>query len=128
MGSSGSVSQTVKQRVLTIAATGVNKVYDGTTTATVTLSDNRVSGDTFTDTYTSAVFPDKNVGTSKAVNVSGISISGPGASNYTFNTTAMTAANITAAPLTFTAQTNTKVFDGTTSAAAIPTRLGPEGE
>ena len=127
VGSSGSVSQTVKQRVLTIAATGVNKVYDGTTTATVTLSDNRVSGDTFTDTYTSAVFPDKNVGTSKAVNVSGISISGPGASNYTFNTTAVTAANITAAPLTLTAQTNTKVFDGTTSAAAIPLVAGLKG-
>jgi len=33
---------------LTVSATGVNKVYDGNTTATVTLSDNRVSGDVFT--------------------------------------------------------------------------------
>ena len=28
---------------LTVTATGVNKVYDGTTTATVTLADDRVS-------------------------------------------------------------------------------------
>ncbi len=127
VGSSGSVSQTVTQRVLTIVATGVNKVYDGTTTATVTLSDNRVNGDTFTDTYTSAVFVTKNAGTGATVNVSGISISGQGASNYTFNTTATTAANITAAPLTLTAQTNTKVYDGTTSAAAVPIVTGLKG-
>ena len=127
VGSSGSVSQTVTTRVLTVAATGVNKVYDGTTTATVTLSDNRVNGDTFTDTYTSAVFVTKNAGTGETVNVSGISISGPGASNYTFNITATTSANITAAPLTLTAQTNTKVYDGTTSAAAVPLVTGLKG-
>ena len=105
----------------------MNKVYDGTTTATVTLADNRVAGDTFTDTYTSAVFLSKNVGTGETVNVSGISISGPGASNYTYNTIATTTANITPAPLTFTAVTNTKVYDGTTSAAAIPTVSGLKG-
>ena len=97
VGSSNSVSQTVSPRVLTITATGVNKMYDGTTTATVVLSDNRVNGDTFTDTYTSAVFLSKNAATGATVNVSGISISGPGSSNYTFNTTATTTANITAA-------------------------------
>ena len=37
--SSGSMSQTVNPRALTITAAGMNKVYDGTTTATVTLSD-----------------------------------------------------------------------------------------
>ena len=47
---------------LTVSATGVNKVYDATTNATVTLSDNRTSGDTLTTSYASASFPDKNVG------------------------------------------------------------------
>src|SRR5437899_12281655 len=45
-------------------------------TASVTLSDNRVAGDVFTDTYTAATFATPAVGTAKAVSVSGISISG----------------------------------------------------
>src|SRR5213078_3886838 len=95
---------------------GVNKVYDGTTAATVALSDNRVSGDVFTDSDTSAAFSDKNVGTGKTVTVSGISISGTDAGNYTFNTTAATTANITARALTITATGVNKVYDGTTTA------------
>ena len=106
---------------LTVTATGVNRQYDGTTAATVTLSDNRVSGDVFSDNYTSASFTDKNVGTGKPLNVSGISISGTDAGNYTFNTTAATTANITVRCITVTAATNTKPYDGNTSAAATPT-------
>src|SRR5207247_1597279 len=63
---------TITPRPLVVSATGVNKVYDGLATATVTLSDNRLSGDAFTDSYTSASFGDKNVGTAKPVSVSGI--------------------------------------------------------
>jgi hypothetical protein len=116
----GPLSQAVNQRALTVTATGVNKVYDGTAAATVTLSDNRVAGDVFTDSYTSASFANKNVGTGKAVSVSGISISGSDAGNYTFNTTASTTADISARPITVTAATNTRIYDGTTSAAATP--------
>jgi hypothetical protein len=72
----------------------VDKVYDGTTAATVTLSDNRVAGDVFTDSYVSATFVNKNAGWNKTINVSGISIFGPDAGNYTYNTTAVTRANI----------------------------------
>ena len=61
-----------------MTATGVNKVYDGTTTATVTLSDDRVCGDVLTDSYTAPAFADKNVGTGKPVSVTAISISGHG--------------------------------------------------
>ena len=87
----------ITPRTLIVSATGVNKVYDGTTTATVTLSDNRVLGDVFTDSYASASFADKFVGTSKPVTVIGISISGTDAGNYALsNTTANTTADITA--------------------------------
>jgi len=103
-------------RPLTVTATGINKVYDGNTAATVTLSDNRVSGDVFNDSYTTATFADKNVGNSKTVSVSGISISGADAGNYTFNTTASTTANITGRPLTISATGVNKVYDGNTSA------------
>lgn len=111
-------------RPLTITAHGVDRQYDGTTSATVTLSDDRLSGDVFIDSYTSASFADKNVGGSKAVSVSGISISGADASNYNFNTSASTTANISRLPITVTAVTDTKVYDGTTTSAGVPSAPG----
>src|SRR5207302_9007522 len=79
----------------TITATGINKVYDGTTSSTVTLADDRVSGDLFTDSYSSALFADKNVGAAKPITVSGININGTDAGNYSFNTTATASAHNT---------------------------------
>ena len=60
-----STTADITARALTVSATGINKMYDGTTTATVTLSDNRVSGDVLTTSYTTAAFVDKNVGTAR---------------------------------------------------------------
>src|SRR5207248_2550696 len=77
-----STTADIAPRALTISASGQNKVYDGTPTATVTLSDNRLAGDVFSDAYTSATFNNKNVGTAKPVSMSGISISGIDAGNY----------------------------------------------
>src|SRR5207237_1384471 len=45
---------TVTKASLSVTATGVNKIYDATINATVTLSDNRRSGDVLTVTYTNA--------------------------------------------------------------------------
>ena len=90
----------ITPRPLTVSASGQDKAYDGTTAATVTLSDNRIAGDVFTDTYASASFADKNVGANKPISVSGIAISGADAPNYQLTaTTASTAADITTAPL-----------------------------
>ena len=109
---------------LTITATGVSRVYDSTNIATVTLTDNRFANDVFTDSYASATFANKNAANGKTVSVTGISISGTDAGNYTWNTTATTTANITPAPLTITAVPNTKVYDGTPTASAKPTTSG----
>ena len=87
----------------------------------MTLSDNRLGSDALTLAYGSAAFNDKNVGADKPVGVSGITLTGTGAGNYTFNTTAATTADITPAMLTITAATNTKGYDRTTSDAAVPT-------
>ena len=76
----------------------------------------------FTDSYTTATFADKNVGTGKPVSVSGISISGTDAGNYTFNTTATTTADITARALTVTRHGVNKVYDGTTAATVTLSR------
>jgi hypothetical protein len=86
---------TITARALTMSATGVNKVYDGTTAATVILSDDRVAGDVLTTSYSAATFADANVGSGKTVNVSGITVTGTDSGNYTFNSTATTTADIT---------------------------------
>jgi len=77
-------------------------------TATVTLTDNRISGDVFADGYGSASFANKNAGTGKTVSVSGISISGTDAGNYTFNTIASTTADIIGRALVVSARASTR--------------------
>jgi hypothetical protein len=107
----------ITTRTLTVTATGVNKIYDATTSATVTLSDDHLGTDVVNTAYTGAAFTTKSVGNGKTVNVSGINISGGDASNYTLgNTTATATANITARTLTVTATGVNKIYDATTSA------------
>ena len=118
--STASTSANITPRPLHISATGVSRVYDGTTVATVTLADDRVSGDVFSDSYTSASFADKNAANAKPVSVIGIAISGPDAGNYSANNSAATVADITARPITVSATSDTKVYDATTSSNHTP--------
>jgi hypothetical protein len=127
LNTTASTTANITARPLTVTAGGINKVYDATVTASVTLTDNRVMGDVFTDSYSTATFGDKNVGSGKTVTVSGINISGTDAGNYTFNSSTTTTANITPRALTITAAPNTKTYDATTSAAATPTVSGLQG-
>ncbi len=108
----------ITAKTLTVSATGTNKVYDASTTATVTLSSDKFDGDDVTPTSTSAVFVDKNVADGITINVSGISISGTYAGNYTLaSTSATTTANITPKALTVINITaNSKTYDATTTA------------
>ena len=94
----------ISLRTLAVTATGVNKAYDGTSSATVILSDDRVGGDDLTTNYTAASFLDPNAGSGKTVNVKGISITGGADSgNYVLgNTITTTTANITTASQTIT--------------------------
>src|SRR5437667_361193 len=111
-----STTADITPKALTVSATGVNKLYDGTTAATVTLSDHRASPALRSSALSAASFADKNVGSAKTVSVTGISISGPDAANYTANRTASTTDDITARALTVSAAGVNKVYDGTTAA------------
>lgn len=93
---------TITPKALGLAATAANKVFDGTTAATVTgygLS-GLVAGETLNATSRSATFDTKDVGTGKTVSISGISLAdGTGlASNYSVAATTTALANITAVP------------------------------
>ncbi|WP_130618625.1 YDG domain-containing protein [Dyella amyloliquefaciens] len=107
---------TINPLAITVQATGQDKVYDGNSNATVTLGSSGVlGGDVVNFAYGSALFNNPNVGNNKPVNVSGINATGTDAGNYTFNTTAVTSANIT--PYLLMLQ-GTRVYDGTANAAA----------
>ena len=109
---SASTTADITARTLVVSAIGVNKVYDANALAAVGLADNRISGDILSTGYTSALFADNNVGVSKPITVSGISLSGVDAGNYSFNSTASAVANITPAPLTVKANDAAKSYDG----------------
>ncbi len=88
---------TITQKDVTVSYTGVDKTYDGTTSATVTDSTNDfIIGDDVAITE-NAAFVDKNVGTGKSVAISSIALSGADATNYNLisATTTTTTANIT---------------------------------
>src|SRR6185503_11746776 len=112
-----------------LTVTGItanNKVYDGTTTATLnpqlSTLNGLASGDAVTletDSAT-ATFADTNVGTAKAVTVSGLSLGGADAGNYAL-VQPSTTADITAATVTASVTVDNKIYDGTT-AATIATR------
>jgi len=103
--------QAVEPGILTVTAAAANKVYDGTTTATVTLSDDRLPGDVLTVTHTQAAFVDQNAGPAKLVNVAGLSLAGSDAGKYLLAATAATAvADIAKAPLTVAANPAARAY------------------
>ncbi|MCK4553960.1 right-handed parallel beta-helix repeat-containing protein [Candidatus Parcubacteria bacterium] len=118
------ITGAITKRPLTVIAVGENKVYDATDGATVTFSDDRISGDILTVAYAMATFVNKNVGNGKTVNVSGIAISGNDAGNYANNTSAVTSADITQATLTATVTVADKVCNGDNFATITGVVLG----
>ncbi len=104
---------------LTVSAAGLtptNKVYNGDTTATLTIGSPTLVGVIGLDdvslvtTGATGTFVDENVGTAKTVNISGLTLGGTNAGNYTLTQPTRTA-NITARPITITAAAGqTKVF------------------
>jgi hypothetical protein len=109
-------SATVTPKNITVVASGSHKVYDGSTADAVILgSAGVIGGDTVNFASSSAVFADKNVGMAKSVTVSGISLTGTDAKNYTSNASASSTANITAKGLTVLAVGQNKVYDGNTT-------------
>jgi hypothetical protein len=113
----------VTPRDLTAVYLGLDKVYDATTAVTlIELADGVLGGDFIAFSETAA-FADKNVGTDKPIDVTGISLVGTDAGNYALtSTTAATSADITPRPVTVSLVGSvSRVYDATTTVA-----LGPE--
>jgi hypothetical protein len=103
--------------------TGVDKVYDANTTATLNtggaIFTGKIAGDQLSVGSATSVFADKNAATGKSVAITGIALGGVDAGNYTLTNTAATAtasisrANITAVTGIIAAD---KVYDTNTTA------------
>src|SRR5207245_1309808 len=76
---------TINRATLNVTAVGGSKVYDQGTGASVTLSVTPLPGDSVSATFGSASFLDKNAGTGKPISVTGITLFGTNAGNYTSN-------------------------------------------
>jgi len=116
-----STTAVIRPATLVVTAAATNKAYDRNTLAAVTLANNAISGDAVTLAYVGASFSDANAANGKTVTVSGLSLSGAAAGNYTLNgVTAVTAlADINKIGLTITAADDTKVYGATTTAGAL---------
>jgi phosphotransferase system IIA component len=111
-----------------LTVTGItanNKAYDGNTSATLNVGGAALVGKVGTEDVTlnsasaTGAFADADVGTGKAVYVSGLTISGGDIGNYSLTQPTATA-NITPAGLTVAGvEAESKVYDGTTNATLI---------
>ena len=120
VATTGSTTADITPRTLNVTYAGVNKVYDGALTATVTTNDDRLGSDALT-IVRSAAFGDKNAATGKTVSISGVSLTGTDAGNYTVATTGSTTADITPRTLNVTYAGVSKVYDGLVT-ASVSTR------
>ncbi|MFN7755290.1 MAG: beta strand repeat-containing protein [Holosporales bacterium] len=101
------------------AITGItasNKVYDAATAATLNTGaagfTGRLGSDILTVASSTGNFIDKNVGNAKTVNITGLTLGGADAGNYTLSSsTAAATANITPASIALTGLTVTKTYD-----------------
>ena len=110
----------ITARAITVTAQTNTKIYDGTTNAAaipaITVGTLAI-GDSanFSETY-----GNKNVGTSLTLTPSGTVLDGNSGNNYTVTFINNTTGVINTRAITVTAATNTKVYDGTVTAAATP--------
>lgn len=115
----------ILQKALTANVSVNNKTYDGTTQATGSISLNGVvAGDAVQASGGSFQFADKAAGTGKRVSVSGVSLSGADASNYTLVLPETVTANILQRLLLAEVAIAPRTYDGTTNATGRITLAG----
>lgn len=125
----------ISRKGITVSSgvSATNRMYDGTRTASVTCSSVTLSGVVADDAAdvsascgsASGLFDDANVGSTKTVTVSGISLGGSRSSRYSLTQPIVTNREVTARPLTITASNQAKsAGTGTTPACAVTVTTG----
>ncbi|GHT22550.1 hypothetical protein FACS189430_04500 [Bacteroidia bacterium] len=107
---------TIAPADITVSIAAYDKVYDGTTAATLsdTILTGKLAADDLYLTVGTITFADKDVNTNKTVTFSGYTLGGTDATNYSLagSNSATATANITPAPLTVTPHAGQSKFDG----------------
>ena len=123
---------TVDPATLTVGAAGLtpeNKIYDGTTAATLVPGSPTLVGIVGSDIVSlvtggaTGTFADRNIGTNKTVTIAGLTLTGANAGNYIL-TQPTRSANIATRPITVNAVADTKTYDGTNISIGVPTLSG----
>ena len=113
-------SHSITAKALSATVSAANKVYDGATTATGTLSLSGLIGSETLNTSVASSFDTKDVGTGKTVTVDTVTLSdgtnGGLASNYSLAAGQTTTANVTEGIKGATVSAANKVYDGATTA------------
>ena len=109
----------------TVTAQTDTKLYDGSNSSSVVpVVTGLISPDAI-GTAPIQTYDNRNVGTGKTMTASGLVISdGNGGLNYTINYVTNTTGVITIATATVTAQTDTKLYDGSNSSSVVPVVTG----
>jgi filamentous hemagglutinin family protein len=116
---------TVTPKPLDFNLTAFSKTYDGTTNASGDLSIfGIVAGDTVGTSGTTFAFADKNAGVGKAVNVTGATLTGADAGNYTLSLPAAVMADIFQRAINANVTADNKTYDGTTKGSGTVTLSG----
>lgn len=120
-------ASTINKATLVLQNSTVNRVYNGTKSASSTIS--IASGSLFgTDNFTGGKFEflDKNVGSNKALVMTENIVLNDGNSgnNYLVAFLPSVSNSITPATLTLSAVASSKVYDGTTASAGVPVITG----
>ena len=126
MSATNSFLMTVNPGQLSVTGiTASDKIYDGTTSATLNTSAANLTGQglagsdvTLNTSSVSGAFLDPNAGANKTVQISGLTLNGTDAGNYILSQPVGLVANITGKGVTISSglSANNKVYDGTTVA------------
>src|SRR5436190_23898228 len=110
----------ITKRAVTVTAVTDSKPYDGniSSSGTPTFAPALITPDSAAFTQN---FDNRNAGTRKTLTPAGLVSDGNSGNNYSYTYTPVSTGSITKRALTVTAVTNTKPYDGNTSAAAVPT-------
>jgi parallel beta-helix repeat protein len=125
VSTTGTAPGTISPIALTVTATRYTKTYDGTTSAGSVVpkivNGSLATGDTadFTESFASA-----NAGTGLTLSPSGIVDDGNNGQNYAYTWRSISSGVINPAPLTITAMTDSKTYDGTLNSSKTPTYSG----
>ena len=130
---------TIAQKSVTVTSgiTASDKTYDGTTNAdldcTNAVFEGKIENDDLIIGFASGTFADKNVGTGKTVNISGLTLGGTAAGNYSLAAIGQqetATADITVKEVTAsgTITANNKAYDGTTDAELVYTGVTLTGK